>query len=208
MENEAFFDGCIRTYGAATRHMIAVWNETMGVPMDKLSGSPKERFQEAVRRFVRAMEDNRGARLRERLNAAPVTAEEGISLVIERLNSEDETLPPDVDDVPPSVFKNAIWAEANYRAGEEDNAVDVPLDEFLREVVRRVFDDMGWAGRFNVGANRHFPRMVQWLREVQEESTWDEDAGLRLMNRAGAGRVADYPEDPRTLNVRLNRNWL
>ncbi len=193
-----FFDGCIRTYGAATRHMMKVWEDVTHKPMDTLSGYPKDRFQEALGYFVQAMESGDAAALRAKLNEATGDDEILKSLIDDSLASPDEALAPDVDDVPPSIFKKAIWAEA----------LDVDLDDFLRAVVSRVVDEMGWKRRFNVGENRHFPRMVQWLREVEEETTWDEGVGLHLMNRASAGRVASYPHSPHNLKVRLDADWL
>ena len=200
--NHTFFDGCIRTYGAATRHMMTVWEDVTGEPMETLSGYPKDRFREALGYFVRAMESGDASELRAELNEAMENDENVKSLIEDSLASPEEASAPDVDDVPPSVFKKAIWAEAIDRAGDE--IVDVNLDDFLRSVVARVIDEMGWKRRFNVGENRHFPRMVQWLREVQEETTWDEGVGLYLMNRASAGRVASHPSNPHQLKVRLN----
>lgn len=201
-----FFDGCVRTYGAATRHMIKVWEDVTNKPMDTLSGYPKDRFREALGYFVRAMETGDATTLRTKLDEA--TGDDAIlkSLIEDSLASPEEALALDVDDVPPSIFKKAIWAEALDRVADE--AVDVDLDDFLRAVVSRVIGKMGWKRRFNVGENRHFPRMVQWLREVEEETTWDEGVGLHLMNRASAGKVASYPVSPHTLKVRLNADWL
>lgn len=201
-----FFDGCIRTYGAATRHMMKVWEDVTDKPMDTLSGYPKDLFREALGYFVRAMESGNAAALRTKLDEA--MGDDAIlrSLIDDSLASPVEALAPDVDDVPPSIFKKAIWAEALDRVGDE--AVDVDLDDFLRAVVSRVIGEMGWKRRFNVGENRHFPRMVQWLLEVEDETTWDEGVGLHLMNRASAGRVALYPVNPYNLKVRLDTNWL
>jgi len=64
--------------------------------------------------------------------------------------------------------------------------------------------EMGWKRRFNVGENRHFPRMVQWLREVEGESTSGDYVGLRLMNRSGSGGVAACPSNPYGLKARIN----
>ncbi|OJW66430.1 MAG: hypothetical protein BGO57_04115 [Sphingomonadales bacterium 63-6] len=201
-----FVDGCVRAYGAATKHMMKVWEEVTGEPMDKLTGHPKDRFQRALEYFVRAMESGDAAALRAKLDEA--TGDDGIvkSLIEESLASPEEALLPDADDVPPYVFKKAMWDEALHRAGEEP--VDVYLDDFLRAVVSRVISEMGWTRRFNVGENRHLPRMIQWLREVEDESKGDGGVGLHLMNRASVGRVASYPTSPYTLKVRLDANWL
>ena len=204
--HQTFYDGCIRTYGAATRHMMEVWEDMTGEPMETLSGYPKDRFRKALGYFVRAMESGDASELRAELNEATENNENVKSLIEDSLAFPEKASAADIDDVPPSVFKRAIWAEAIDRAGDE--TVDVNLDDFLRAVVARVIDDIGWERRFNVGENRHFPRMVQWLREVEEETTWDEGVGLYLMNRASAGRVASYPTNPRTLKVRLNKDLL
>ena len=51
----SFYDGCIKTYGAATRLMGEVWEETVGEPMGKLSGYPKDRFRQALDRYAKAI---------------------------------------------------------------------------------------------------------------------------------------------------------
>lgn len=201
-----FFDGSIRTYGAATRHMMTVWEDVTGRPMDTLSGYPKDRFKKALGYFVRAMGSGDAVALRAKLDGATKDDKFVKSLIEDSLASPEEALAPDVDDVPPAIFKKAIWAEALDRVGDE--VVDIDLDDFLRAVVSRVIKKMGWQRRFNVGKNRHFPRMVQWLREVEEETTCDNGIGLRLMNRASAGKVASYPSGPEKLKVRLDSDWL
>lgn len=204
-----FFDGCVRTYGAATRMMTEVWAAEFGKPMGMLSGSPKARFKEALDHFVRAMKDDGGPsgldrKLRDAAKGDAVLR----SLIDDGLSAQGGTLPPDVDDVPPSVFKQAIWDEALARVDGEDEAIDVDLDQFLRDVVKRVMDQMDWKRRINVGENRHFPRMLQWLREVEDESIQDEGIGFHLMNRGGGGRVAEYPTGPHGLKVRIDGDWL
>ncbi|MDH4744222.1 hypothetical protein OMP43_09360 [Sphingomonas sp. CBMAI 2297] len=198
----SFVDGCVMTYSKATRLMTEVWEAEMGAPMGKLSGSPKDRFREALRHFADAIRGHSRTDLGGKLKKAAQDDAVLKSFIDESLEVPDATLPPDVDDVPPSVFKDAIWAEVFDLAVEEP--VDVDLDVFLRPVVARIVAAMGWKRRFNVGENRHFPRMVQWLREVQEESTYGEVAGFRLMNRSGSGRVAAYPAGPYALKVRID----
>jgi hypothetical protein len=197
-----FVDGCIRTYGKATRLMMKVWEEEIGEPMGKLSGAPKDRFHEALRHVAGAIRARAGNDLGGKLEKAAQGDEVLKSLIDESLNAPDCMLPPDVDDVPPSVFKDAIWAEAFERAGEEP--IDVDLDEFLRSVISRIVTTMEWKRRFNVGENRHFPRMVQWLREVQGESDNGDGKGFQLMNRSRSGSVAANPPGPYGLKVRIN----
>lgn len=66
----------------------------------------------------------------------------------------------------------------------------------------------GWKRCLNVGINRHFPRMLQWLREVEEETFDGRRGGLRLMNRGGGGRVTAEPDGPADLKVRLDPDLL
>lgn len=201
-----FYDGCIRTYGAATRLMMEVWEEEVGKPMGKLSGSPKTRFREALNHFERAIGAGKGAKLDKDLREAAEGDEVLRSLIDDSLGKSEAPLTPDVDDVPPSAFKEAIWDEADARVNDE--VVEINLDLFLRNVVGRVVESMNWGRRFNVGENRHFPRMLQWLREVQDETTSEEGIGVRLMNRSNTGRVAACPNGPYGLKVRINPDWL
>ncbi len=202
----SFFDGCVRAYSTATRLMSEVWAEETGEPMGKLSGSPKDRFREALRQFAGAIRAQSGTNLGEKLKTA--TRDDGALkfLIEESLSAPNDVLPPDVDDVPPSLFKEAIWAEALDWAADEP--VDVDLDVFLRPVIARVVAGMKWKRRINVGENHHFPRIVQWLREVQDESTCAEGVGFYLMNRSGSGRVAAWPSGPNGLKVRIDSAYL
>lgn len=201
-----FVDGCVMTYAKATRLMVEVWEEEKGEPMGRLSGSPKDRFREALGHFAGAIGARGGSDLGGKLKKAAEDDRVLSSLIQETLDTPNDVLPPDVDDVPPSVFKGAIWTEALDRASDE--SVDVDLDVFLRPVIVRIITAMGWMRRFNVGENSHFPRMIQWLREVQDESEYEGGIGFRLMNRSGSGRVAACPRGPYGLKVRIDGAWL
>jgi hypothetical protein len=205
-DNGSFYDGCIRTYGAATRLMGDVWEEVVGKPMETLSGSPKTRFREALRHYEEAIRCGGTPSLGGKLRKAAAADEVLRSLIDESLDKPDAPLPQDVDDVPPTIFKDAIRDEAGERAADEP--IDVDLDQFLKGTVARVVRAMAWSRRLNVGENRHFPRMIQWVREIQVETTWEDGVGLRLMNKSGAGRVAAHPQGPQGLKVRIDADWL
>lgn len=200
-----FYDGCIKTYGAATRLMGEVWEETVGEPMGKLSGYPKDRFRQALDRYAKAI-SNGTSGLDKGIRGAAQADDVLKSFILDEMTDPSQPLAPDVDDVAPSVFKKAIWDQALALADEEP--VDINLDEFLRAVVRRICTEMNWSRRINVGENRHFPRMVQWLREVENDTTTDDGVGLRLLNRGGRGPVANHPARPNTLKVRLDASYL
>lgn len=201
----SFYDGCIKTYGAATRLMGEVWEETVGEPMGKLSGYPKDRFRQALDRYAKAIATGTSG-LDKGIRGAAQADDVLKSFILDEMKDPFAPLAPDVDDVAPSLFKKAIWDEALALA--DDEPIDVNLDEFLRAVVKRIGTEMNWSRRINVGENRHFPRMVQWLREVEYDTTTDDGVGLRLLNRAGRGRVAAYPTGPQTLKVRVDASYL
>lgn len=200
--NLSFTDGCVRTYGAATRLMGDVWEQVSGQPMPTLSGSPKSRFQEALRLFEGELRASQAKALKSGLADAAAADPVLKDLLDDSLATGSTSLPRDIDDVPPNVFKQSIRDEA--KEATDGEKVDVDLDVFLRTIVTRVMAELKWERRLNVGANRHFPRMFQWLREIEDETTDDDGRGLRIMNRSGTGRVAAEPAGPHTLRVRLD----
>ncbi len=69
------------------------------------------------------------------------------------------------------------------------------MASFLSAVIRRIFVDNGIRGRINIGRNRHFPRLYQWLCEYARRTEWDEGTGLKIRNISGRGRIAHSPAD-------------
>lgn len=178
----------------------------------------KERFEEVLNVWVREIQSNGAAssvltsELMGAANDQPILSEmieDGLisSSAGESAAGGRVSLPPDIDDVSPNLFKSSCVAEAKRHP--EGEVVDVALPDFLRAVMKAVGAKMGWSKRVNIGANRHFPRMVEWLREIQNESEWEDGTfGLRLMNLKGAGQVRSYPTDPATLKVRIRSDYL
>lgn len=178
----------------------------------------KDRFQEVLNIWVREIQSNSSdspvltSELRGAANDQPILSEMIEDGLISNAASESAaggrvSLPPDIDDVSPNLFKSSCVAEAKRHP--EGEVVDVALPEFLRAVMKAVGSKMGWSKRVNIGANRHFPRMVEWLREIQNESEWEDgNFGLRLMNLKGAGQVRSYPTDPATLKIRIRSDYL
>lgn len=203
----SFYDGCIMTYGKATRLMGEVWEKVIGEPMPTLSGSPTSRFEQALAKFEGALQGGSHPGLKSGLKDAAASDPVLSSFIDESLQSGSKSLPPAIDDVPPTVFKRGVFAEASAR-GKPDRTIDVNLDDFLRGVVGLTVKEMKWGRRFNVGTNQHFPRMWQWLREVEDETAYDEGYGIRIMNRNGGGRVAAEPDGPHGLKVRINAEFL
>lgn len=178
----------------------------------------RERFEEVLNFWVNEVRTNAhsapalNSELQAAANNQPILSEmiaDGL-IASASINSGDSariTLPPDIDDVSPNAFKSACLDEA--KRYPEGDAVDVPLPDFLRVIIKAVGLKMGWSKRINIGANRHFPRMVEWLREIQNESEWEDGSfGFRLMNAKGAGQVRGYPTDPSTLKIRIRSEYL
>lgn len=109
----------------------------------------------------------------------------------------------DVDDIPPNVLRRAIQSQAHVLGkGRHD------LRALLRPVLDVVFAKSS-ARRPHYGANRHWPRLLQYLRELEEETDWSPAGrGLRLVNAGGRGPVAFKPTDPRTLAVWIDPDFL
>jgi len=83
------------------------------------------------------------------------------------------------DDISPNDFKHAIYAIA---AATDADVQDIPMRTFLRAVVRSIWTKKGWATRINIVSSRNFPRMYQWLCEVEAETHWPTGQGLKIMN--------------------------
>ena len=82
----------------------------------------------------------------------------------------------------------------------------------MRDVLRAVLDtlfDASTTRRPRVGANRHWRRLLQYLRELEQETDWSPDGrGVRLANRGGRGPVALEPRDPGLLRLIIDVGFI
>nr|WP_131196051.1 winged helix-turn-helix domain-containing protein [Lichenihabitans psoromatis] len=62
--------------------------------------------------------------------------------------------------------------------------------------------------RFNIGQNVHFPRLVGWLKEAEDESWGRGTSGIELQNAAGAGPIAAYPTHPKGLAILNKKDFI
>ncbi|HEY7810965.1 MAG TPA: hypothetical protein VIA98_11345 [Allosphingosinicella sp.] len=82
------------------------------------------------------------------------------------------------------------------------------LRAILRAVLDLLFGDSR-TRRPRVGPNRHWPRLLQYLRELEEATDWSPDGrGMRLVNIGGRGPVAREPRDPALLAVIVEPDYL
>lgn len=108
----------------------------------------------------------------------------------------------DLDDIPPNEVKASI-----YRQSAELGDGRHELRYLLRLVLDEIFEDRRQK-QARVGANRHWPRLLLYLREIEDETDWgDNNRGLRLINASGRGPVAAEPEDPLRLAIRVDTNF-
>jgi len=109
----------------------------------------------------------------------------------------------DFDDLSPNLIKSEIVKECSRRGNGK-----FPLRDVLRGVFDKLFSDKSLR-RPNVGANRHWPRVLQYLRELEAETDNSPDGqGIRLRNSCGHGRVAANPRDPGKLDIAIDTNYI
>ena len=109
----------------------------------------------------------------------------------------------DIDSLAPKPIKTAMYAE--FRSLEKGR---FELRPILRRVLDEVFTDPA-IRRPRVGANRHWPRLRQYLRAIEDETNLPPDGqGMRLANRSGRGPVAQNPADPCRLSVVIDPDYL
>ena len=153
-----------------------------------------ERFEDALDNFKQRLRQDAagGKRLLEVLDVRPDEDIEEVLLAW-----------ADMDDLTPSRVKAALLLEAqNLGKGRFE------LRAVLRAVLDALFDDAR-TRRPRVGPNRHWPRLLQYLRELEEDTDWSpQGRGVRLANAGGRGPVARQPRDPSLLSIVIDPDYL
>lgn len=183
-----------QAYWNALAKLRAAWREVFKEELPTVGNRAMDAFEQAIALMKARLASDAGAgqKLRDLLD---IDAKEDIAEVLLGW--------ADMDDVAPKAVKRAI-AEECEKLGKGRHE--------LRTLLRPVLDTV-FAGdktrRPRVGANRHWPRLLQYRREVEEETDWSPAGrGLRLMNAGGGGAVARVPSDPATLAVRVDPDYL
>lgn len=179
-----------QAYWNALTKLRSAWKEVFGEDLPTVGNRAMDAFEQAidVMKVQLATDAAGGKRLCDHLD----------------IDTKDDIAEAllgwaDMDDLPPKVVKQAMLEEClNLGDGRHE------LRSLLRPVLDKVFAD-GKTRRPRVGANRHWPRLLQYLRELEEETDWSPAGrGIRLMNLGGRGRVAREPSDPANLAVRID----
>ncbi|TCA58074.1 hypothetical protein E0H71_00285 [Rhizobium leguminosarum bv. viciae] len=196
-----------KTYNKVISELKKAWLEAFGDELVVRGSAPTSRFESMVDELRRRWAHRED---KERLIVAldldgGSDEKKSVEDFIDKLANDNVVR--SVDDLTANQIFSAIYAVA-FECGSQDALVELELDEFLRRVVHRIFDDNKIKGRINIGPNRHFPRLFQWLREYASGTEWNDGIGLKIRNLSGRGRVAQYPTDPKLLKVVIDRGYL
>lgn len=195
-------------YWNAINALREVWFEIYGETIE-ISVSGKAGFRRLLDEIKYKLVEKHGvAQVAQALNEQGYDLDEAITAdqLLENLLEPKVAGITSVDDITPNEFKGAIYHVAELERERGNESEDVPLDVFLRRALDHLWKTKGLSGRFNVGENRHFPRMFQWVKEVAAETDWGDEKGLRLLNASKRGAIKANPAGPKGLLVRLNFN--
>lgn len=196
-EMREFDDGgklASQAYSNALRKLQQAYEEVYDEELESYGDRPMARFESALNSLKKRLSQDaeRGKRVLDFLDIEPG---EDIGTVL--LGDAD------IDSIAPKPIKTAMYAE--FRSLEKGR---FELRPILRRVLDEVFTDPA-IRRPHVGANRHWPRLRQYLREIEDETNLLPDGqGMRLANKSGRGPVAQYPTDPGRLSVVIDPDYL
>ena len=183
-----------RAYWNALTKLRVAWRDVFNEELPTHGNLAKDAFEQAIALMKHRLSQDAagGRRLRSALD---VDAKEDIAEVLLGY--------ADMDDLAPSVVKQAMLDECR-RLG----STRVEVRDFLRPVLDVLFK-AETTRRPRVGANRHWSRLLQYLRELQEDTDWRPDGrGVMIMNSGGGGPVARHPGDPALLAMRIDVDYL
>lgn len=182
-----------QAYWNALTKLRAAWKEVFAEDLPTAGNRAMDAFEQAIALMKLRLATDAAGNMRLR-GILDVDAKDDIA--------EALLAWADMEDLSPKVVKLAILQQCLILgAGRHD------LRTLLRPVLDGLFREK--TRRPRVGANRHWPRLLQYLRELCEETDWSPAGkGIHLMNAGGGGPVARNPDDPSTLAVRINPDYL
>lgn len=185
-----------QAYWNAFNKLRDAWREVFDDELEKRGSRGMEAYENALSLIKR--------RLRE-----DVAGELAFRTVLDVAPGDDigkALLWADLDDLPPNAIKQAIRNQIDATRQQERNRTS--LRPLLRAALDTLFAEVG-SRRPNVGPNRHWPRLRQYLRELEDETDWSPAGrGFRLANAGGRGPVARLPTDPGRLDVIIDPDYL
>lgn len=196
-----------KTYNKAITEIKAVWRDAFGEELRVAGDQPSQRFKNMTEELRRIFVDR--AYKQKFIEALDMDILGGKDATVEDVvkSVANDSVLRSVDDLTPNQILVAIETVA-LECGSDEELVEVNLANFLRLVVKNIFLENDINGRINIGANKHFPRLYQWLTEYAETTEWPGGTGLKVRNLSGKGRVAKRPADPKLLKVVINHQYL
>lgn len=182
-----------QAYWNALAKLRTAWREVYGEDLPTVGNNAKDAFSQAIQRMKNRLSADTSSERRLRVSL-DVDPNEDIADVLLKY--------ADMDDVTPNAVREAMLEQC-VKLGNGRHE----LRSLLRPVLDQVFPNEK-TRRPRVGANRHWPRLLQYVREIEHESDWGEGKGVHLMNAGGGGRVAETPEDPGNLAIRIDTAYL
>lgn len=183
-----------QAYWNALSTLRSAWKEVFNEDIPTEGNLAKGAFEQAISKIKQRLANDTAGAKRLRLELDIDTGDDIAEVLISYAN---------IDDLSPNVVKHAIREECIRLGGGRHE---------LRLLLRSVLDTL-YVGnktrRPRVGANRHWPRLLQYWRELEEDTDWSPAGrGLRLLNAGGGGRVAADPTDPAALAVRIDPDFM
>lgn len=183
-----------QAYWNALRKLRDAWRDVFGEELEAHGSRAMETFESALETLKAKLRQDvaGGQRLLDVLDVKPG---EDVGEVLLGW--------ADLDDLTPNQIKTAILQECRSQGEGRHH---------LRAVLRAALDilfDGTKIRRPRVGANRHWHRLLQYLRELEEETDWSPDGrGIRLANVGGRGPVARHPRDPTLLSIIVKPDYI
>ena len=199
MKLEEIFEGAggkaaSMAYWNALRALRNAWHEVFEEDLPTEGNNAKDAYTQALETVRRRLEGDKRTERRFRSELGLDDDDELGEALLEFA---------DLDTLSPNEVKASILAQCEVLGDGRHE-----LRQLLRPVLDALFEGRS-KRQARVGANRHWPRLLLYLRELQEETDWDGwGQGLRIVNAGGRGPVAQDPPDPSRLTVILDTGYL
>lgn len=188
--------GAAQAYWNALSRLKEVWMDVFGTELYIEQSKAKDAFQEAVAKVSHALASN-PQNTKDFGEYGDIQNPEDPNCLAQALLKA-----ADIDNLSPNFLIGIMLERLSELSLNE--TYEIELRYFLRDVLDDAFEGLG-TRRPNVGANRHWPRLRQYLREIEEVYTGHTRAqpSMMLRNTRG-GRMALNPRDPRRLTLLIN----
>ncbi|MDF1835843.1 MAG: hypothetical protein P1U62_13320 [Alteraurantiacibacter sp. bin_em_oilr2.035] len=199
MKLEEIFEGtggkaASMAYWNALRALRNAWHEVFEEDLPTEGNNAKDAYTQALERVRQRLKGDKRTERRFRSELGLDDDDELGEALLEFA---------DLDALSPNEVKASILAQCEVLGDGRHE-----LRQLLRPVLDALFEGRS-KRQARVGANRHWPRLLLYLRELEAETDWEGyGQGVKLMNSGGRGPVAAHPTDPSKLAVRIDTSNL